>query len=100
MSTHNALSSAFSRRAIHAAFPRRLSLHTLSEAEGHEAEDGEEGGYREAGESVHGAAGGGMMRDSVDHTSARKRGKAVRKRNGQRQRPSVKKQDKFGGAGT
>ena len=79
----------------------KRSRGTDDEAEGHEAEDGEEGGYREAEESVHGAAGGGMMRGSADHTSARKRGtstsgKAKGKKSGQQR----KKRHKYGGSGT
>ena len=51
----------------------KRSRGTDDEAEGHEAEDGEEGGYREAGESVRGAAGGGMMRDSADQADTQER---------------------------
>ena len=80
----------------------KRSRGTDDEAEGHEAEDREEGGYREAGESVHGAAGGGMMEMSgvAAAAGAQQRGKAVKKRSGQRQRASMKARDKFGGAGT
>ena len=49
----------------------KRSRGTDDEAEGHEEEDGEEGGYREAGESVHSTAGGGMTNDSAVRVGAR-----------------------------
>ena len=49
----------------------KRSRGTDDEAEGHEEEDGEEGGYREAGDSVHSTAGGGMTNDSAVRVGAR-----------------------------
>ena len=49
----------------------KRSRGTDDEAEGHEAEDGEEGGYREAGESVHSTAGGGRTNDNAVRVGAR-----------------------------
>ena len=78
----------------------KRSRGTDNEAEGHEEEDSEEERCCEAGQSVHGTAGGDMTRDSADHASAQKRGtstsgKAKGKKSGQQKR----KRDKYGGSG-